>query len=142
MPLRFYINYFSDYLIYIEKLKVGQINDPEGLKKHIAYRNFPMQPVKNSFEFLDIGINETWKVTEPILILHSPNDITADYDIINEIIEEAKRRAGKHGKLTLRLRELGGLIRAAGDIALGSSYCVTSVPAPLGSRPNLYHTTR
>ena len=88
MPLRFYINYFSDYLIYIEKLKVGQINDPEGLKKHIAYRNFPMQPVKNSFEFLDIGINETWKVTEPILILHSPNDITADYDIMNEIIED------------------------------------------------------
>jgi len=39
-------------------------------------------------------------------------------DAINEIIEEAKRRAGKHGKLTLRLRELGGLIRAAGDIAL------------------------
>ena len=34
------------------------------------------------------------------------------------IIEEAKKRSGKSGKLTLRLRELGGLIRAAGDIAL------------------------
>ncbi len=39
-------------------------------------------------------------------------------DAINEIIEEAKRRTGKHGKLTLRLRDLGGLIRAAGDLAL------------------------
>ena len=35
-----------------------------------------------------------------------------------QIINEAKKRAGRAGKLTLRLRELGGLIRAAGDIAL------------------------
>ena len=35
-----------------------------------------------------------------------------------EIINEAKKRSGRAGKLTLRLRELGGLIRAAGDVAL------------------------
>ena len=35
-----------------------------------------------------------------------------------KIIEEARRRSNTSGKLTLRLRELGGLIRAAGDIAL------------------------
>jgi Lon-like ATP-dependent protease len=34
------------------------------------------------------------------------------------IIEEAKRRANRKDHLTLRLRELGGLIRAAGDIAI------------------------
>jgi len=34
-----------------------------------------------------------------------------------EIIREAKRRAGRRNHLTLRLRELGGLIRTAGDIA-------------------------
>lgn len=34
-----------------------------------------------------------------------------------EIIEEARRRANRKGHLTLRLRELGGLIRAAGDLA-------------------------
>ncbi|MDD1747300.1 MAG: ATP-dependent protease LonB, partial [Methanomassiliicoccales archaeon] len=34
-----------------------------------------------------------------------------------EIIKEAQRRAGRKGQLTLRLRELGGLIRVAGDIA-------------------------
>lgn len=38
-------------------------------------------------------------------------------DAIAEIIKEAQRRAGRRGKLTLRLRELGGLIRVAGDIA-------------------------
>ncbi|MFA5764080.1 MAG: ATP-dependent protease LonB [archaeon] len=34
-----------------------------------------------------------------------------------EIIFEARRRAGRKGKLTLKLRDLGGLVRAAGDIA-------------------------
>ncbi|MEM3227956.1 MAG: ATP-dependent protease LonB [Candidatus Micrarchaeaceae archaeon] len=33
------------------------------------------------------------------------------------IIEEAKRRSGRKDRLTLILRDLGGLIRAAGDIA-------------------------
>jgi ATP-dependent Lon protease len=33
------------------------------------------------------------------------------------IIEEARRRANRKGHLTLRFRELGGLIRAAGDMA-------------------------
>ena len=37
---------------------------------------------------------------------------------VDEIINESKRRAGISGKLTLRLRELGGLVRAAGDIAV------------------------
>ncbi len=36
---------------------------------------------------------------------------------VAEIIREAKRRAGRRGHLTLRLRELGGLVRTAGDIA-------------------------
>lgn len=36
---------------------------------------------------------------------------------IEEIIQEARKRAGRKGKLTVKLRELGGLIRAAGDIA-------------------------
>jgi Lon-like ATP-dependent protease len=35
-----------------------------------------------------------------------------------EIIKEAQKRSGRKGKLTLRLRELGGLVRVAGDIAV------------------------
>jgi Lon-like ATP-dependent protease len=38
-------------------------------------------------------------------------------DAVAEIIHEAQRRAGRKGKLSLRLRELGGLVRVAGDIA-------------------------
>lgn len=37
---------------------------------------------------------------------------------VAEIIREAQRRSGRRGQLTLRLRELGGLIRVAGDIAV------------------------
>ena len=36
---------------------------------------------------------------------------------ILEIVREAQRRAGRSGQLTLRLRELGGLVRVAGDVA-------------------------
>ena len=38
-------------------------------------------------------------------------------DAVESIIEEARKRSGRAGHLTLRLRELGGLIRAAGDLA-------------------------
>lgn len=38
-------------------------------------------------------------------------------EAVDEILEEARRRANRKDHLTLRLRELGGLIRAAGDLA-------------------------
>ena len=41
-----------------------------------------------------------------------------DYTAIASIIREAQKRAGRKGMLTLRLRELGGLIRVAGDLAV------------------------
>ncbi len=39
-------------------------------------------------------------------------------EAVLEIIDEARRRANKKEHLTLKLRDLGGLIRAAGDIAV------------------------
>jgi Lon-like ATP-dependent protease len=41
-----------------------------------------------------------------------------DQTAIEEVIEEARRRSGRKNKLSLILRDLGGLIRAAGDIAV------------------------
>jgi len=40
-----------------------------------------------------------------------------DSSATKEIILEARRRAGRKGHLTLKLRDLGGLVRVAGDIA-------------------------
>jgi len=39
-------------------------------------------------------------------------------EAVIKIIEEAKKRANRSGKLTLHFRELGGLIRASGDLAV------------------------
>jgi Lon-like ATP-dependent protease len=39
-------------------------------------------------------------------------------EAVEAIIEEARKMANRKGHLTLRLRELGGLIRAAGDVAV------------------------
>ena len=38
-------------------------------------------------------------------------------EAIEEVILEARRRAGRKGHLTLKLRNLGGLVRVSGDIA-------------------------
>ena len=40
-----------------------------------------------------------------------------DAEAIEEVILEARRRAGRKGQLTLHFRDLGGLVRVAGDIA-------------------------
>jgi Lon-like ATP-dependent protease len=40
-----------------------------------------------------------------------------DRGAVKDIILEARRRAGRKGHLTLKLRDLGGLVRVAGDIA-------------------------
>ncbi len=39
-------------------------------------------------------------------------------EAVDEIIFEARRRSERKGKLTLKLRDLGGLVRAAGDVAI------------------------
>lgn len=40
------------------------------------------------------------------------------------VIDEARRRSDRPGHLTARLRELGGLVRAAGDVAVAASATV------------------
>ncbi len=40
------------------------------------------------------------------------------YDACISLLDEARRRSGRKGRLTLILRDFGGLIRAAGDIAV------------------------
>jgi len=52
-----------------------------------------------------------------------------DRAAILEVIREAQRRSGRSGQLTLRLRELGGLVRVAGDIALSENASATMVHA-------------
>ncbi len=39
-------------------------------------------------------------------------------EAVDEIIDEARKKTKTNGKLTLRLREVGGLVRIAGDVAV------------------------
>jgi Lon-like ATP-dependent protease len=41
-----------------------------------------------------------------------------DKSAVEEILEEARRRSGRKKRLTLILRDLGGIVRAAGDLAV------------------------
>ena len=50
------------------------------------------------------------------------------------ILREAQRRAGRRGKLSLRLRELGGLVRIAGDLASEEGSAFTTASHVLGAR--------
>ncbi|MCL4453092.1 MAG: ATP-dependent protease LonB [Candidatus Thermoplasmatota archaeon] len=49
-----------------------------------------------------------------------------DSGAITEILKEAQKRAGRKGRLTLRLRELGGLVRVAGDIAVTGKQAIVT----------------
>ena len=73
--------------------------------------------------YMNIDMPNTLENREKIAVFIA-QEVTKDKKIphfdkqaVLEIIEEAKRRAYISGKLTLRLRELGGLVRAAGDVA-------------------------
>jgi ATP-dependent Lon protease len=53
---------------------------------------------------------------------------------VAEVIREAQRRAGRSGKLTLRLRELGGLVRTAGDVARSENATIVTMQHVLDAK--------
>lgn len=53
---------------------------------------------------------------------------------VAEIIKEARKRSGRRNHLTLKFRELGGLIRTAGDIARGEESETTKVDHVLAAK--------
>jgi Lon-like ATP-dependent protease len=57
-----------------------------------------------------------------------------DKSAVDEVIREAQRRAGRKGHLTLKLRDLGGLIRVAGDIAHSDAVTVVTAKHVLAAK--------
>ncbi len=57
------------------------------------------------------------------------------YDAVIEIIDEGRRKAGRKNKLTLNLRELGGLVRAAGDLARDEGKIIVDRDLVLRAKP-------
>ncbi|MFA4887439.1 MAG: ATP-dependent protease LonB, partial [Candidatus Nanoarchaeia archaeon] len=83
----------------------------------------------------EIYLNETMDDTpenRKKLVQFVAQEITKDKKIphfsreaVEEIIKEGRKMAGIAGKLTVRLRELGGLVRAAGDLAIEEKAAIT-----------------
>ena len=57
-----------------------------------------------------------------------------DMGAVDEVIREARRRAGRKGHLTLKLRDLGGLVRVAGDIAHAEGAEITTAKHVLAAK--------
>ena len=57
-----------------------------------------------------------------------------DEGAVQEVIREARRRAGRKGHLTLKLRDLGGLVRVAGDIAHSEGASITTAEHVLAAK--------
>lgn|GEM_PF-151011 len=73
--------------------------------------------------YVEDSMNDTPE-NEDRLIQFVAQEVTKDGKIphftreaVEEVIEQARRMAGRKKKFTLNLRELGGLVRAAGDVA-------------------------
>lgn len=77
-----------------------------------GYEVFMKETIEDTPENRDkIAIFVAQEVTKDKKIPHFSREA------VDAIIEEARYKANRKGHLTLRLRELGGLIRAAGDLA-------------------------
>lgn len=57
-----------------------------------------------------------------------------DKSAVNEVIRESRRRAGRKGHLTLKFRDLGGLVRVAGDIAHSENAEITTATHVLAAK--------
>jgi Lon-like ATP-dependent protease len=78
-----------------------------------GYEIFMKETIKDTQENEDkVAFFVAQEVTKDKKIPHFSHAAVLD------IVNEARRMANRKGHLTLRLRELGGLIRAAGDIAV------------------------
>ena len=53
---------------------------------------------------------------------------------VAEVLREAKRRSGHKGHLTIKLRDLGGLVRVAGDLAIKDGATITTLDHVLSAK--------
>ncbi len=85
----------SEIKPFIKKLKIGQINDPEGLKRYDAYEYLPMRTIGELPIMGDFAKKKAKKVTSEILWIHSTSDIVADYEeskIVFDSVPSKKKR--------------------------------------------------
>ena len=71
---------FSSIIPYVKKLKIGQINDPKGLAKYIAYQYLPLKAIGQLHQIGEIATYKCSEVNQHILWFHSTSDNVSDYN--------------------------------------------------------------
>jgi len=80
---------FGKSLAYEKKHKIANLNSEIGRKNHIAYWNMPYEPIMNSLDTLQEITNNLYNITSPLIMIHSRNDMTADWRDVNLIYNKS-----------------------------------------------------
>lgn len=72
---------------FVKKPKIGQINDPHGLKRYISYRSIPTKSVGQLSKIGRLAKEKGKKVTCETLWIHSKSDVVADFQVSREVFE-------------------------------------------------------
>jgi len=78
---------YTKILPFVRKPKIGQINDPRGLKEYISYRNLPTKSIGELSRIGRLAIEKSESVTCETLWIHSKKDIVADFHLSREVFE-------------------------------------------------------
>ncbi len=63
-------------LVYWSKINIAQVNKPQAEENHIAYWNFPFEPITSSFDFYQKVRNNLSVIEIPVQIHHWEKDVT------------------------------------------------------------------
>lgn len=85
-----YLDILGSHIKYFKKFDKAQVNDEVGLRNHITYWSLPAITAKNSLPFIVLTRNNFSQIKNPLLILHSHNDMTADYKWADKLYSESK----------------------------------------------------
>jgi len=80
--------YLSKLIPFIKKFKIGQINDPNGLKGYDSYKYVSLKSVSELEKTVDNAIEEFEKVQSDVLWIHTVKDRIADYDRSKEKFDD------------------------------------------------------
>lgn len=72
---------------FVKKPKIGQINDPNGLKRYVAYRILPTKSVGELSKIGLLAIEKGQNVKCETLWMHSKRDIVADFQLSKTVFK-------------------------------------------------------
>lgn len=85
-PVEEWNSRLSGIIPWVKKPLIGQINDPEGLKRYFAYRRFPTSSVLELDKLGKLAMEKAKDVRCEVLVLHSAGDIAADLGTCEKVV--------------------------------------------------------